>query len=62
MLMTVAAIDRRQNTKAGNPRYKVTFTDGTSANTQTDTAAAYDIQQSDVGKMVIPMEFEDDRS
>lgn len=38
---TIAALERMQNTANGNPRWRVAFTDGTSALTKTDADVAY---------------------
>lgn len=38
---TVSRLKRLQNSVNGNPRYRVTFTDGSSALTKTDAGFAY---------------------
>lgn len=36
--------ERLNNSRSGNPRYRVTFTDGSRAITKSDSQVAYDIQ------------------
>ncbi len=45
-LKTITRVDRERNSKNGNPRYLVTFDDGTSARTAVDAAVAYGISNS----------------
>lgn len=40
---TILTLERLRNSGNGNPRYRVTFTDGESAVTQTDASIGYGI-------------------
>jgi hypothetical protein len=40
----IESVKRLNNSVNGNPRYRVTFTDGSSALTKSDSSVAYDIQ------------------
>jgi hypothetical protein len=43
-IRTIDWVKRLNNSVNGNPRYQVTFTDGSSAITKSDSSCAYDIQ------------------
>lgn len=43
---TVAGIDRLPNSRNGNPRFSLTFTDGTTLRTKTDGTVGYEITPS----------------
>lgn len=43
-IRTINYVKRLNNTVDGNPRYRVHFTDGSSALTKSDASCAYDIQ------------------
>ena len=44
---TIASLERLKLSKMGNPRFLVTFTDGTTAQTQTDAQIGYTIENSE---------------
>lgn len=44
----VSSLERLNNSVNGNPRYRVTFTDGTSAVTQSDASFCYGITNPDM--------------
>lgn len=54
-LRTVSTIERIRSSKNGNPRFRVTFTDGSVARTKTDTAFAYELTPEWEGKGVLVM-------
>lgn len=50
----VLRLDRLQNSRNGNPRYKVTFTDGETAITKSDASCAFTIENSEMrGDVVV---------
>jgi hypothetical protein len=56
----IHAIDhtvRLNNTVNGNPRYRVYFTDGTEAVTQSDASVAYGIENSDMQGVPLLISF-----
>jgi hypothetical protein len=55
VVKTIARVRALNASAAGNPRFKVTFTDGTSALTQTDAAVNYAIENSEY--QGVPVEF-----
>lgn len=54
-ILTIAALERLKLSTNGNPRFKVTFTNGESAQTQTDGAINYAIENSEFRDA--PVEF-----
>ena len=52
-LRTIAAIKRLTNSRNGNPRYRVTFTNGEEMTTKTDSSFGYKICPSWHGKDVL---------
>lgn len=44
---TIASLERLKFSANGNPRFKVTFTDGTVAQTQTDGQIGYTLENSE---------------
>ena len=43
-IKTIASLERLKLSTNGNPRFRVTFTDGTVAQTQTDASVGYSIE------------------
>lgn len=43
-IKTIASLERLKLSTNGNPRFRVTFTDGTVAQTQTDSSVGYSIE------------------
>lgn len=43
-VLTIASLERLKLSMNGNPRFRVTFTDGTVAQTQTDGSVGYSIE------------------
>jgi len=44
---TVKSLTRKNSSRNGNPKFEVTFTDGTRLTTATDTSLAYGIENSE---------------
>lgn len=55
VVKTIERVDRHGTSRNGNPQYRVRFTDGTSALTQSDSAIAYEIQNGEFRNT--PVEF-----
>lgn len=51
-IRTFAYAERRNNSASGNPRFKVTFSDGGSYETESDASAGYDVQNLREGDVV----------
>jgi hypothetical protein len=51
-LLRIASYQRLLNTKYGNPRYSIIFTDGTAATTEPDIADAYGIENPEMKGLV----------
>ena len=49
---TIANITRLRSSRNGNPRFEVEFTDGTAANTETDSQVGYVITDRLIGATV----------
>lgn len=49
---TISALTRRRNSHDGNPRYQVSFTDGTWGLTGVDASVGYEVTHSMIGKTV----------
>lgn len=47
IIKTIAKLERLKLSRNGNPRFLVTFTDGTTAQTQTDASIGYSIENSE---------------
>ena len=45
----IHSLDRMRNSAAGNPRYRVFFTDGTSAETKPDASCNYGLENPEYG-------------
>lgn len=43
-ILTIASLERLRLSSNGNPRFRVTFTDGRQADTQTDAAVNYGLE------------------
>lgn len=52
VLKRVSAVERLVNSPSGNPRWKVSFDDGTSARTSRDSQCAYSVGEGMVGQRV----------
>lgn len=52
MITQITAMKRLSNSINGNPRYRLTLTNGAQFNTATDSAAGYDVQNYQPGKPV----------
>lgn len=55
--LVISALEPMRNSKYGNPRYRVVFTDGTSAPTVTDGSVAYGIANSEFSGVALKVEF-----
>lgn len=45
--LTIQSLKRERNSHNGNPRFTVTFTDGTVATTGVDSSVAYELENSE---------------
>lgn len=54
---TIASLERLKLSTNGNPRFRVTFTDGTIAQTQTDAAVGYSIENSEYRDVPVLVSF-----
>lgn len=56
-VLTIATLERLKLSVNGNPRFRVTFTDGTSAQTQTDASVGYSIENSEYRDVPVRVSF-----
>ncbi len=56
-VLTIASLERMKLSVNGNPRFKVTFTDGTVAQTQTDASIGYAIENSEYRDVPVRVSF-----
>lgn len=55
--LVISRIDRMRSSANGNPRYSVTFTDGTSAPTGVDASVGYEINNPEYRDVPLRVEF-----
>lgn len=55
--LTIAKLERMKNSASGNPRFMVTFTNGTTASTSPDSAFAYEIENSQYRDVPLIVKF-----
>jgi hypothetical protein len=56
-VLTIASLERLKLSTNGNPRFRVTFTDGTVAQTQTDASIGYSIENSEFRDVPVRVSF-----
>ena len=56
-IRTIGDLERMRNTTNGNPRWRVSFTDGTSATTEADSACASVIDNSEYTGVPLKVEY-----
>lgn len=56
-VVTIASLERMKLSTNGNPRFRVTFTDGTVAQTQTDSSIAYAIENPEYRDVPVKVSF-----
>lgn len=56
-VLTIAKLERLRLSRNGNPRFKVTFTNGESAHTQTDGAVGYSIENPEYRDVPVLVKF-----
>lgn len=54
---TIASLERMKLSANGNPRFRVTFTDGTVAQTQTDASVGYAIENPEYRDVPVKVSF-----
>lgn len=54
---TIASLERLKLSTNGNPRFRVTFTDGTVSQTQTDSSIAYSIENPEFRDVPVRVSF-----
>jgi hypothetical protein len=55
--LTIAKLERLKLSTNGNPRFRVTFTDGAVAQTQTDGSVGYEIENPEYRDVPLNVEF-----
>lgn len=55
--LTIERVDRLVSSQYGNPRFRVTFTDGTVADTQTDASIAYEMENVELRGVPLEVTF-----
>lgn len=56
-IRTIDHLERRKNSVNGNPRFRVVFTDGSSAITQSDAAFAYGLENPEFRDVPLEVTF-----
>lgn len=56
-VLTIATLERLKLSVNGNPRFRVTFTNGLVAQTQTDSSVAYSIENSEYRDVPVLVDF-----
>lgn len=56
-VVTIASLERLPLSVKGNPRFRVTFTDGTVAQTQTDASVGYSIENPEYRRAPVRVSF-----
>ena len=56
-VLTISSLERLKLSTNGNPRFRVTFTDGTVAQTQTDSSIAYAIENPEYRGVPVKVSF-----
>ncbi|TKK84617.1 hypothetical protein FDA94_28730 [Herbidospora galbida] len=56
-ILTIDTLERLNLSSAGNPRFKVTFTNGESAQTQSDASVNYGIENSEYRGVPLKVTF-----
>jgi len=57
--MVISTLERMPLSRTGNPRYRVTFTDGTSALTEADSQIGYKIENREYRNVPLDVTFGD---
>jgi hypothetical protein len=60
-IKTISALDRQLNTQSGNPRWRITFTDGYTTTSKPDSAVAHTLDNSEMIGTTLVCTFEDGR-
>ena len=55
--LTIDSLERLKLSVNGNPRFRVTFTDGTVAQTQTDSSIAYSLENPEYRNVPVVVHF-----
>lgn len=56
-VLTISSLERLKLSTNGNPRFRVTFTTGEVAQTQTDSSIAYELENSDFRDVPVKVSF-----